>query len=78
MGYFTVVSVTRLYGRAVAQAVSRQVPTAATRVRARVRSCGIFGGQSDTEAGFLRVLRFPPPILIPSTTPHSSSIIRGW
>jgi hypothetical protein len=28
-------------------------------------------------AGFLRVLRFPLPIIIPSTAPHSS-IIRGW
>jgi hypothetical protein len=24
------------------------------------------------------VLRFPLPILIPRTAPHSSSIIRGW
>jgi hypothetical protein len=29
------------------------------------------------EAGFLRVLRFPLPILIPLTAPHSS-IILGW
>jgi hypothetical protein len=29
-------------------------------------------------AGFLRVLRFPLPILIPLTAPHSWSIIRGW
>jgi hypothetical protein len=65
-------------GRAIAQAVSRRLPTAAARVRARVRSCGICGGQSGTGAGFLRVLRFPLPILIPSTAPHSSSIIRGW
>jgi hypothetical protein len=42
------------------------------------RSCGICGGQSDTGAGFLRVLRFLLPILIPPTAPHSSSIIRGW
>jgi hypothetical protein len=27
--------------------------------------------------GFLRVLRFPLPI-IPPTAPHSASIIRGW
>jgi hypothetical protein len=44
-----------------------------------VRPCGIRGGQSGAGAGFLRVLRFPLPILIPSTAPHSSSpIIRGW
>jgi hypothetical protein len=66
-------------GRAVAQAVSRRLPTAAARVRAQVRSCRICGGQSGTGEGFLRVLRFPLPILIPPTAPHSSSpIIRGW
>jgi hypothetical protein len=43
------------------------LPTAAARV-----------GQSDTGAGFLLVLRFPMPILIPPTAPHSSSTIRSW
>jgi hypothetical protein len=63
----------------IAQAVSRRLPTAATRVRAQVRSCRICGEQSGTRAGFLRVLRFPQPILIPPTAPHSSSsVIRGW
>jgi hypothetical protein len=35
-------------GRAIAQAASRWLPTAAARVRARVRSCEICGGQSGT------------------------------
>jgi hypothetical protein len=62
-------------GRAIASAVTRRFPTPA----ARVRSCGIYGGQSDTGAGFLQVLRFPLPILIPPIAPHSSSyIIRSW
>jgi hypothetical protein len=66
-------------GRAIAQAVSRRLPTAAARVRVQVRSCGICDGQSDTGAGFFRVFRFPLPILIPPTAPlSSSSIIRGW
>jgi hypothetical protein len=41
------------------------------------RSCGICGGQSSIGAGFLRVLRFPPTILIPPTAPHSSSSGAG-
>jgi hypothetical protein len=63
---------------AIAEAVSWRLPMAAARVRAHVRSCGICGGQSDTGADFLQVLRFPLPIIIPPTAPHSSSIIRGW
>jgi hypothetical protein len=66
-------------GRVIAQAVSRRLTTAAAPVRAQVRSCGICGGQSVIGAGFFQVLRFPLPILIPPTAPHSSSsIIRGW
>jgi hypothetical protein len=61
------------------QAVSRRHPTAATRVRSQVRSCGICGGQSGAGAGVLQVLQFPQPILIPPTVSHSSSsIIWGW
>jgi hypothetical protein len=60
-------------GRVIAQADSRRFPIAATRFRAQVRSFGICGGQSGTGIGFLRVLRFPLPILIPPTAPLSSS-----
>jgi hypothetical protein len=66
-------------GRAIAQAVSRRLPTAAARVRARVRSRGNCGGQSGTGAGFLRVLRFPQSIFIlPIAVQSPSSIIWGW
>jgi hypothetical protein len=65
-------------GRAIAQTVSRWLPTAAARVQTQDRSCGICGRQSGTGAGFLRVLRIPLPILIQPTAPHSSSIIRCW
>jgi hypothetical protein len=54
----------RFLGRAAAQAVSRWLPTAAARVRIRA-AYGFCGGQSGTEAGFLRVLRFPLPIIPP-------------
>jgi hypothetical protein len=67
-------------GRAVAQVVSRRLPTEKARVRVRVRSSGFCAGQSGTGAGFFRVLGFPLPS-IPPTAPHSSSsiiIIRGW
>jgi hypothetical protein len=64
---------------AIAQAVSRWLPTATARVRARFWSCGICGGQSGAAAGFLRVLRCPLPIFIPPISPQSpSSIIWGW
>jgi hypothetical protein len=57
---------------AIAEALNR-------RVRALVRSCGFYGGQSGTGAGFLWVLRFPLQIFIPPTAPHSSpSNTQGW
>jgi hypothetical protein len=66
-------------GRAIAQAVSRWLPTAAAQVQTRGQSCGICGGQCVAGAGFLRVLRFPLPIFIPPVSPQSPSpIIRGW
>jgi hypothetical protein len=76
----TEVSYLDFNGRAIAQAVIRSLSsTMAARVRNQVRSCGIYGGQSGTGVGFLRVHPFFLPILIPPTDPHSSShIIRGW
>jgi hypothetical protein len=53
--------------------VSDRRPTSAAWVRARVKYCGVCGGQSGAGAGFLRVLRFPLPNFIPPTAPHSSS-----
>jgi hypothetical protein len=55
--------------RAVAQAVSLWLPTVAARVRVRAAS-GVCGGQSGIGADFLRVLRFPLPI-IPPISPSS-------
>jgi hypothetical protein len=63
--------VTQNKGRAIAQAVSRWLPTAAARVRGRVWSSGICGGHSGAGAGFLRVLRFPLPIFISPNSPSS-------
>jgi hypothetical protein len=57
-------------GRAIAHSVSRWLATAAARVRAQVRSSGIYDVQCGTGAGFLRVLWFPLPILIPPTAAH--------
>jgi hypothetical protein len=59
-------------GRALAEAVSRWLPTAAARVQSRVWTSGICGGKSGAGAGFLRVLRFPLPF-IPPNSPSSRS-----
>jgi hypothetical protein len=65
-------------GHAIAKAVSRWLPTAAARVRARVWSSRICGGQTGTGVGFLRVLRFPLPIFIPPISPSSQSPEAGY
>jgi hypothetical protein len=65
--------------RAISQAVSRWLSTAAARVGARVWSCGGCGGQSGAGVGFIRVLRSPLPIFIPQLAAQSpSSVIWGW
>jgi hypothetical protein len=67
------------FGFVIAQTVSCWLPTAEARVRSRVWSSGICGGQSRAGAGFLRVLRFPLPIFVPPIAPQSPSpIIWGW
>jgi hypothetical protein len=47
--------------RAIAQAVSRWLPTSAVRGSRPGRHVGFCGGQSGAGADFLRVLRFPLP-----------------
>jgi hypothetical protein len=54
------------------QPISPRLSTAAARVSDQITSCRICGGQSGTGAGFMRLLRFPLPILIPPTAPQSS------
>jgi hypothetical protein len=49
----------------------------AARVRFQVGSCRICGGQNDTEAGFLRVLPLPLPILISPVAPYSMTILSS-
>jgi hypothetical protein len=61
-------------GRAIAQAVSRWLPTAAARVQTRVWSSGICGGQSGAGAAFLRVFRFPLPILFHQILHHHNHL----
>jgi hypothetical protein len=48
-------------GRAIAEAVSHWLSTAAVRGSRPGRHVGFCGGQSGAGAGFLRVLRFPLP-----------------
>jgi hypothetical protein len=61
-------------GRAIAQAVSRRLPTAAARVQTRVGTWDFVMYKSGAGAGFLRELRFPLSIYIPSCSPQSSSL----
>jgi hypothetical protein len=52
-----------------------QLLTAAALVRHQVNSCRIYGGQSGTERGFLRVLVTPLPIHIVTTASHLLTIL---
>jgi hypothetical protein len=64
----------RLTGRAITQVVSRRLPTAAARVQTRVGTWDFVMDENGAGAGFLRELRFPLPIYIPSCSPQSSSL----
>jgi hypothetical protein len=57
-------------GRAVAQAVSRWFPTVAVQIRVRA-ACGVCGELNGNGVSFLRVLRFPLPVIIPPISPSS-------
>jgi hypothetical protein len=58
-------------GRAIAQETRRRVPTASAWIRSQVKTCGIYRRQSGTGTGFLRILLFPLPILIPPNALYS-------
>jgi hypothetical protein len=66
----TILKVCFVLGRAIAQAISCWLPIAVAWVRIQA-ACGICGGQSGTGKGFLRVLQFPLPIIIPPFSPSS-------
>jgi hypothetical protein len=55
----------------LSQAVSRWLPTARGLGSRQVRACGVWSGQSGTGEGFLGVLRFPLPIIIPLISPST-------
>jgi hypothetical protein len=60
-------------GRAIAQVVSRWLPSVATRVRAQSGHVG-FVVDKVVWAGFLRVLLFPLPIIIAPNSPSSGQV----
>jgi hypothetical protein len=65
--------VRRFEGRAIDQAVSHWLRTAAARVRAQAWSSTICAEQSGNGTGFHRVLQLPLPIFIPPNSPSSQS-----
>jgi hypothetical protein len=54
MVQYIIIIIIIIIGRAMAQALSRRPLTTDARVRSRVSTCGICGGQSGTETGFPR------------------------
>jgi hypothetical protein len=62
-------------GRAIAQEVSRRLPTVAAQgSNAGLVTSNFVMDKSGAGAGFLRELRFPLPIYIPCISPQSSSL----
>jgi hypothetical protein len=61
----------RIEGRAIAEAVSRWLPTAATRVQSRVWSSGICGGQIGAGQVFSEYFDFPCHSFHPILHPHN-------
>jgi hypothetical protein len=61
-----------------AQAVSSRIPTAVVGIGTQIRSFMYRSGKSGIEEGFLRVLRFPLSILIPSTDPYCHVFLLTW
>jgi hypothetical protein len=64
--------------RAIVQAVSNWLPTAASRVRAQVTTCGICGGQSGAGAALSEFFGFPWQSSFHEIAPQSPSIIWDW
>jgi hypothetical protein len=77
--WFRIVSVGLLLAtdHTIAQKPNCRFHITLARIRVQVRSCGICGGQIGTGEDFLRVFRFPFPVLIPPTAPQSS-VNRSW
>jgi hypothetical protein len=67
--WYNIIKAFRHIGQAgaIAQAGSRQPPTAVAPVRPQFKSCAIYGGQNGAGVGFLPVLRFSLPVSIPPT-----------
>jgi hypothetical protein len=59
-------------GRAIAEVVSRWLPTAAAWVQSPFWPSGICGGQSGVGAVFLQVLRFPLQFIPPNSRSSQS------
>jgi hypothetical protein len=66
-----------LIGRAIAQAVSHWLPTAATRVRAQVWQVGFVVDKVALGQVFSEYFSFPLPIFIPPNSPSLQSPRAG-